>query len=138
MTNEEKEKIPFLRHKGHSYSKIAIELGISENTVKSFCQRNNLGTMQSIKNKHTDVCKECGISLIQGSKGQPKKFCSGQCRRKWWVANDTALARKAYYILTCAKCGIEFESYGNKNRKYCSHACYINSRFKEGGNSDVS
>ncbi|RXM53885.1 RNA polymerase subunit sigma-70, partial [Clostridium tetani] len=26
-------------------------------------------------------------------------------------------------------CGKEFSAYGNKNRKYCSHNCYIRDRF---------
>ena len=30
--------------------------------------------------------------------------------------------------LTCQHCGKEFESYGNKNRKYCCRTCYIASR----------
>jgi len=34
--------------------------------------------------------------------------------------------------MTCARCGKEFTSYGNKNRKYCSHDCYIKARFWEG------
>lgn len=40
--------------------------------------------------------------------------------------------RKANYSCTCAFCGKQFTSYGNKHRKYCSHACYINDRFGGG------
>ena len=33
------------------------------------------------------------------------------------------------YIITCKQCGKKFTSYGNRNRKYCSHKCYIYHRF---------
>ena len=76
-------------------------------------------------------CRQCGKPLKQGIKGQPKKFCSEECRRFWWKDNDSELVRKAYYTIICAECGNKFESYGNKSRKFCGHACYINNRFKK-------
>lgn len=39
--------------------------------------------------------------------------------------------RKAVYAYTCAHCGKPFTAYGNKERKYCSHNCYISDRFGE-------
>lgn len=135
MINVQKEKIQLMRQDGQSYSKIASILGISENTIKSYCRRNNLNSNNSIKAQnekemHTS-CKHCGKQLTQGTKGQPKKFCSEECRRAWWKDNDSKLTRDAYYTVICAGCGKEFQSYGNKNRKFCSHNCYINSRFKK-------
>jgi len=44
MTQQQKEKIIKMRRGGFSYSRISTALGISENTVKSFCRRNNLGS----------------------------------------------------------------------------------------------
>jgi len=133
MTIKQKEKISILRHQGISYSKIAIELSVSENTISSYCKRNNLGSIPKTKNQVCDenCCKECKKPLLRGTKGQPKKFCSEQCRRNWWKANVASLTKKAYYVFNCASCGKEFESYGNKSRKYCSHSCYIKSRFKK-------
>lgn len=43
MTTAQKQQIEFLRGKGASYVFIAVVLGISENTVKSYCRRNNIG-----------------------------------------------------------------------------------------------
>ena len=43
MNHQQKEDIRQMRAEGHSYAKIADRLGISENTVKSYCRRNNLG-----------------------------------------------------------------------------------------------
>ena len=41
MNTSQKQRIEFLRDKGESYASIADDLGISENTVKSYCRRNN-------------------------------------------------------------------------------------------------
>ena len=135
MTDNQKEKIKEMRQDGQSYSQIASTLGISQNTIKSYCRRNNLGSTKSTEPKAEKKiytsCKHCTKPLTHGKKGQSKKFCSEKCRRAWWKANDSELAKKAYYTLICAECGTEFESYGNKNRKYCGHACYIKNRFKK-------
>jgi endogenous inhibitor of DNA gyrase (YacG/DUF329 family) len=37
--------------------------------------------------------------------------------------------KQPYTQYTCPQCGKVFTSYGNKKRKYCSHNCYIKSRF---------
>jgi endogenous inhibitor of DNA gyrase (YacG/DUF329 family) len=138
MTNDQKEKIKTMRQAGKSYSQITLILGISENTVKAYCRRNNLGATVSDKPKTEKEiyisCKHCGKPLTHGKKGQPQKFCSEKCRRLWWKANDSEHVKKAYYTLICAGCGNKFESYGNKSRKFCGHACYIKYRFmkKEG------
>ncbi|MCX7749149.1 MAG: sigma-70 region 4 domain-containing protein [Clostridia bacterium] len=142
MNIEQKQKIFELRSNGQSYLQIAQTLRVSENTVKSFCRRNinkpeKVETSVAIKTVETKEslsdCKHCGKPLIHADKGQPKKFCSEKCRRIWWKANDGQIDRKAWYALNCSMCGIEFESYGNRNRRFCSHACYIKKRFEKGG-----
>ncbi|KAB3532137.1 hypothetical protein F8154_12250 [Alkaliphilus pronyensis] len=35
---------------------------------------------------------------------------------------------KKAYILQCEYCGKKYKSLGTKNRKYCSHDCYIRDR----------
>ncbi|NFE94373.1 helix-turn-helix transcriptional regulator [Clostridium botulinum] len=136
MTGTEKENIKKMRKEGQSYSQIALALNINKNTVKAFCRRSRLQTNEKVKTKIKEkeicfVCKNCGKPLKKGTKGQPKKFCCEACRREWWKANDKEINKKAYYTLICTECGIKFESYGNKKRKFCSHACYINNRFKK-------
>lgn len=42
MTKEEKIQIEDYRRKGIGYKQIAKELGISPNSVKSYCRRNKL------------------------------------------------------------------------------------------------
>ena len=129
LTLTEKEKVHQMRLDGMSYSKIATYIGISENTIKSFCRRNNLGAEPKNKPRTIEkcvVCKQCGKPLNQCTKGQPKKFCSDECRRIWWKVNDNLLNRKAFYNLICTGCGKGFISYGNKNRKFCGHSCFVN------------
>lgn len=55
MNDEQKQKIISLRRDGAGYGSIATELGISINTVKSFCRRNSLTAP-----KTGTVCEECG------------------------------------------------------------------------------
>ena len=63
MTDAEKEKIRFFRMEGLGYGAIAVRLGLSENTVKSFCRRNHL-TGVAAKEADT-VCRHCGQSLAE-------------------------------------------------------------------------
>jgi endogenous inhibitor of DNA gyrase (YacG/DUF329 family) len=123
MTVEQKELIAKLRTAGISYGRIAADLELSKSTVKSYCQRNNI-----IMN----ACKNCDKPIVQSEGHKKKKFCSAECRIAWWKANPTALDKKAVYDFTCAACGKNFTAYGNKSRKYCSHACYISTRYGGG------
>lgn len=135
MTSSQKEKVKKMRQEGMSYSKIALNLGISENTIKAHCRRHNLGAnikVRKVKEKEINIfCKHCGNTLIQGKKGKTKKFCSDNCRREWWRIHEAEYNKRAFYKLKCIGCGNEFESYGNKNRKFCDHRCYIDYRFKK-------
>ncbi|MBS8102183.1 helix-turn-helix domain-containing protein, partial [Streptococcus suis] len=45
-------------------------------------------------------------------------------------------SKTAYEDLTCQQCGRSFLSYANPNRKFCSHSCYIQSRFYKGETND--
>lgn len=134
MTNEQKKRIGELRSTGTSYAKIGETLGISGNTVKTYCRRNHITVKQkSSADSTTPVfCRECGAPLIQEEKQKTRVFCSRACREKWWHSHPEKLNKKAMYNFRCAGCGRLFSSYGNQHRKYCSHDCYITSRFKGG------
>ena len=43
MTDQQKEQIAILRSQGYGYKRIAQIMELSDNTVKSFCKRNNRG-----------------------------------------------------------------------------------------------
>ena len=80
MTNQQKEQIRTMRLQGIGYIKIGKSLGISDNTVRSFCRRNGLGD----KSKNAVACKQCGKLIKIIPKQKPKKFCSDSCRNTWW------------------------------------------------------
>ena len=100
MNTAQKERIRQLRMEGVTYEKIADCLDLSVNTVKSFCQRNQLGG----RKKHTSAkhtCKQCGAEV--------KHHCSVQS-------------------LVCPVCENTFSAYSCKKRKYCSRTCYGKSK----------
>lgn len=126
MTLSQKECVTMMRSQGDSYAKIAVVLGIPENTIKSYCRRKN-------KLTNSGSCPECGkpLTVVEGKK--QKKYCSDKCRMAWWKAHPDAINRKAVYTFHCAVCGVAFESYGNAGRKYCSRDCFgISRRMKNG------
>ena len=132
MTNEQKEKIIRFRRQGLGYADIGRELGISRDTVKSFCRRNGLMISDSRPTDATDRCRECGKPLIQREKTKRRIFCCKACREKWWTEHADRVDRKSIYTFICAGCGKTFTASGNRNRKYCSHGCYIRDRFGGG------
>lgn len=141
MTGEEKAKIQTMRQQGVDYSRIAEALGLSINTVKSFCRRNNLcdrdiDILMSGSGIRPAICKQCGNMLEQKSVSRPRLFCCESCRRAWWKEHGALSERKAFYPCVCGRCGKEFKSYGNKRRKFCSHSCYIKYRFGEEAHHD--
>ena len=71
--------------------------------------------------------------------GRKKRFCSNECRRAWWSENRDKInmSSEAQYKTTCEGCGKQFVAYGNPNRKYCSHECYINYRYWNGNRPTV-
>jgi endogenous inhibitor of DNA gyrase (YacG/DUF329 family) len=147
MTGKQKETIQALRVQGLSYSDIAAAVGVTKNAVKTYCWRNSLPACDASEDtgnkENKEFCRHCGKRLMQTDKQKPKVFCGDKCRHAWWNAHREQMNRKAVYRLTCAYCGTVFDSYGNRSRKYCSHACYINDRFggrpadgKEGAPND--
>ncbi len=128
MTDEQKRNIDDLRRQGHGYSKISQMLGISDNTVRSYCRRNRT------PKGGVDLCPQCGKPVNQVPGHKPRKFCSSVCRTAWWNSHLDQVNRKAMYQFVCANCGKEFSAYGNARRKYCSRVCYTAHRF--GGGRD--
>lgn len=139
MTENQKTRIAGLRAKGMGYGKIAQELGVPVNTIKSYCRRNSLGGNASVEvpvkalSGETSYCENCGKEIHQIAKQKKKRFCCDKCRNLWWNAHLDQVKRKAVYKYKCPHCGTEFEVYGNSLRKYCCHECYVADRFGGGG-----
>lgn len=132
LTDEQKRQIRILRKDGFSYDKIAGLLSLSENTVKSFCRRNGLTGTTGYVQKYDPTkhfCPQCGLPVKQNPGRKLKKFCSDECRRRFWNSHLDQVDRKAIYKFECAFCHKVFSAYGNAGRKYCSHKCYIDDRY---------
>lgn len=138
MNVDQKEKIRELRLNGIGYKGIANILGLSRDSIRGFCRRNNLGGSSCVvalnleeKKKRNLLCACCEKPIKQKTKGRIRRFCSDECRRKWWNQNqdERNKGEAATYKFTCPYCGKKFTVYGNKKRKYCSHNCYIKDRF---------
>ena len=135
LTDAERTKIIEMRSKGIGYKAIGSKLGMSRDAVRRFCKNNNLtGYGEAVKINHDEmaICPNCGKALEQPMRGRPKKFCSDKCRLRWW--NDNFSSHRLGMKTTCAECGRSFMSSPSSKRKYCSHECYIKSRF--GGKQD--
>ena len=139
MNAQQKTEIASLRSQGFGYAKIAQALGISQNTVKSYCRRNNIGagSVSAVEvveplETSTSFCECCGKEMHQFFGHKTRRFCSDACRNRWWNSHLDLVKRKAVYKYKCPGCGREFEVYGNSHRKYCSHECYISHRFGGG------
>ena len=128
LTEKQQAEIRRCRVEGLGYLKIAKQMDLSVNTVRSFCDRNGL-TGVARKRDGVIPCKCCGRPVRQNPGRKEKKFCSDECRVKWWNAHQNQVNRKAIYKFRCARCGKTFTAYGNDHRKYCSHDCYIADRF---------
>ncbi|MDW7670565.1 MAG: helix-turn-helix domain-containing protein [Bacillota bacterium] len=138
MTDSDKLKIYELRLSGAGYKSIAQALGLSRDSIRSFCKRNRLdgnarvvALNREVDKENHKVCRQCLKPIQQKGRGRTRKFCSEPCRRNWWADHpeNRSVSYSATYHYHCDHCGDAFSSYGNKTRKFCSHHCYIQSRF---------
>ena len=133
MNDLQKKKIVTLRSQGYGYKKIGQLMGVSVNTIKTYCKRNALGG--AVTNHPCSIeerCKCCGATLIQTPGRKRRIFCSDACRTKWWNAHTELLHHRDGCQIICNHCGNTFFISKNSTRKYCSHNCYIADRFHGG------
>ena len=123
MNFEIERKIIDYRKAGLGYKKIASILNISKNSVASFCKRNDV---EFDCPSEVSYCKECGLPFNIDKKHPNKRFCSLSCKNRWWNKNRNTNNFNAF---TCPVCGASFYAPINAKRKYCSHSCYIKSRY---------
>ena len=129
MKEAEINRINRLRRQGFGYKRISDELGINVNTVKAYCRRHPLDeTREEIT---PGICKQCGKTISIKRTVRPRKFCSDECRQTYWREHDSEIKRMAHYDYVCKYCGKPFTRYGKRDRKYCSHNCFIKERFGE-------
>lgn len=116
MDREAKSAIASMRRKDLGYKRIPTELGISRDSVASFCLRNGL----SSKGGDLGICPQCGRAFALDPKHLGKRFCSDRCRAAWWNTNRERRHPENANRGTCLRCGREFAWYGGRERRYCS------------------
>ncbi|CQR75080.1 helix-turn-helix domain-containing protein [Sporomusa ovata] len=138
MTPEQKEEIYKLRLQGLGYKAIAREMQLTVDAIKGYCRRHHLNGPAEVVELNSEVIKEknalclhCKNPIRQKQYGRRKRFCSDACRYTWWNENQDKRSKKpaAIYQYTCQNCGRKFSAYGNKQRKYCSHNCFVKFKF---------
>ena len=142
MTNAQKQLVTDLRAVGQGYKQIAATLGVSANTIKSYCQRSNLTGHDApketeIKEKTNEACKQCGTPLQQQSGLKHRTFCSVECRVRWWSKNRNQSDGNASVLKRCEQCGSVFRSHASAKRKFCCHACFIMARYGKEARHDA-
>ena len=129
MTEQDKTLLTGYRQQGKGCTEIARLLGVSVNTVKSYCRRNGIGAEQKPSTKTLPVkkgtCKQCGAEIEQVAHHRERQFCSDQCRMRWWHTHRSGSRSAVEHV--CPECRRTFMT--DRVQKYCSHECYILSRF---------
>ncbi len=138
MTDDQREAIFHLRMEGLGYKAIARRLRLKRDNVRSHCKHAGLHGHGEVvplnrreKLKQQNTCRYCAGNIQQPDKGRRRSFCSSECRRQWWTENRDQRRPdwdKVYHY-HCQHCGELFTAYADRKRKYCSHPCYIQSRF---------
>ena len=131
MTGYKMQMIKQMRYNGDAYADIADRIGVSINTVKSYCRRHDIQTKESstLIIKNDTHCAQCGCRLVNILGHKKKRFCNSTCKMKYWNAHADELNIKSARAYTCPCCGKDFKAYGKRGRKYCDHRCYIEDRF---------
>ena len=139
----EKKQIESLWKEGYGSTRIAKRLDLNVNTVKSYCRRKGFSGDRGKIIDQTDEgsmgeprCRNCGSLIIQKENSKNRLYCSDKCRMEWWNKHRELVNRKSEVKLICKNCGKTFLDYGSRERKYCSHKCYIDHRYsRDSGNT---
>ena len=123
MTQEQKILILHYREQHMTYRQIGEKLGLSPDTVKTFCRRNGAQAGKTAQGAECR-CRNCGAPVHPLPGRRERLFCSPACRTAYWRKHNL-LGKDPRY---CAGCGALLTG-GSASRKYCSHACYIRHRF---------
>ena len=87
MTDAQKDSIRQMRRRGLPYAAIATALGLSLNTVKSFCRRADIRVAGVPQKNSSNTCEQCKAPLVHLPGRKKKRFCCDKCRYDWWNAN---------------------------------------------------
>lgn len=143
-----REQVRALRMRGDECKTIAERTGIPEGQVivyclqlglpvKGPCRRMRLSQEDEawLRYRHGEPegrkCPVCGDVLIQPSRGRKKKFCSIECKNKFWNKQWRENAKIHGREAVCENCGKVFyaTNEGEEKRRFCSRDCYFEFRY---------
>ncbi len=128
MTAEQKTRITQLRKSGIGIKKISDLLGLTRDAVKSYCTRNGIVPDTSTGN-NIEFCPCCFQVLVHTPKHKKKRFCSVECKQKWWSVHRDLIKHKTSVTCNCKYCGAEFQKLPSSTQKYCNQKCYFAYRY---------
>ena len=123
MTKEQKTLILYYREQHMTYRQIGKKLGLSPDTVKTFCRRKRAQSERTEESVQAQ-CRNCGAPVHPLPGRRERLFCSPACRTAYWRKHNLLGGTPRY----CAGCDALLTG-GSASRKYCGHACYIRHRF---------
>ena len=103
MTKSQKNSVDEMLAVGISIPKIAAFLHVSQNSIKSYLQRNH----------PNNVCLNCGTPVLQVPHRKQKKFCCDACRMHYWNTHPQEMQHENAATIPCAFCGTPVLSYRN-------------------------
>lgn len=75
VTFRQGKQIQALRGRNLGYRAIAVQMGISRDTVRNYCVAHKLsGVRAGTASKPPKACLCCGAELVQPSRGRKRKF----------------------------------------------------------------
>ena len=102
MKREDFKQVQTLRESGYSYSEIATVLGVPKNSIKSYCNRFGIRLGSGAPPDDVDGalrCRQCGLVIEKKRSAAIKRFCSSECRMRWWNAHrDHATSKTARIV----------------------------------------
>ncbi len=132
MLKQVENRIIDLHCHGVSFVEISRQLNIPAATNKSYVYRHLEDVAVEMGSLH--LCPQCG-GPVPEMHFKPRRFCSDRCRVQYWKEHRDEGKHPSMVPHTCAGCHDTFMDYAGRNRRYCSHSCYIQARFG-GGFSD--
>ena len=113
MTDSERQIVLNLRKEGKGYKAIAKETGLNPQTIASF-----------IKQFEKHICPQCHQTFPAPNGRRYKRFCSAECRIKYWSEHYKLAHRASAKKCICEECGSEFLNFKSVDRKFCSRICF--------------
>ena len=120
MTDYERSRIVALQSEGYGYKRIAKELDLSVNTVKTFCRRRT-----AAKSDGKVRCLYCGSIVEQTPQRKKKKYVS---RKAGYTFGDDEINLVLFAILNHFQKSISVLERGTGNALICVNAIQVPAR----------